>query len=136
MPIKTVLMVDDNPTDVLLLRHAIHAAGTGAEFRSVSSGTQAIDYLQTHPTPDLIVLDFVLPGESGLDLLERMLKGTTSRASAVLLSGLLPAQAEADGNCNGVSCFEKPASLDRWLDLGRHLVSLPSQGNRLVALPN
>ena len=65
-----VLYVEDEDSDVLLLRLACAQAGVNFDLRSVSDGEQAIDYLAgrgsftdraQHPLPDLVLLDLNLP---------------------------------------------------------------------------
>jgi two-component system response regulator MprA len=63
-----ILVVDDDTAITNVLRR-----GLGYEGFSVAiahSGTEAVEYLKQHQ-PDLIVLDIMLPGLNGLEVLER-----------------------------------------------------------------
>ncbi len=75
----TVLYVEDEDSDVLLLRLAFEIADLDALLISASDGQEAISYLAgegrfadrvCHPLPSLILLDLNLPRESGFDVLE------------------------------------------------------------------
>ncbi|GAB4220465.1 MAG: response regulator transcription factor [Acidobacteriota bacterium] len=65
----TVMVVDDDPDILDLVSFNLSRAGFGCV--SAADGIQAWDTLQRR-TPDLVVLDLMLPGVSGLDLLRRL----------------------------------------------------------------
>lgn len=78
---RCILQVEDEETDVLLLRHAFQRAGVLQPVQVVTSGKEALDYLsgegrfadrQAHPLPDLVLLDLKLPDKHGLEVLEWM----------------------------------------------------------------
>jgi DNA-binding NarL/FixJ family response regulator len=58
-----VLVVDDTPTNLSLLLDSLSEAGH--EILVAESGHSALELLQ-HTTPDLILLDFVMPGMDGV----------------------------------------------------------------------
>ena len=61
-----ILIIDDCPDNAKALAQL--ARLTGLEACAVPSGELALQYLQSH-RPDLIVLDLMMPGMSGLELL-------------------------------------------------------------------
>src|SRR2546422_1379981 len=74
-----ILLVDDNPDDVLLIQRAFHKAGVRDALKVVRDGDQAIQYLsgsgpyadrQSFPLPFLVLLDLKMPGTDGFDVLE------------------------------------------------------------------
>lgn len=76
-----ILYVEDEDSDVLLLRLALEIAGVSSLVTSVSDGEQAISYLSgegefddrsRHPLPQLLLLDLNLPRASGFDVLKWM----------------------------------------------------------------
>ena len=68
--VKTVLLVEDNPDDVFLMRRAFKTAQMSAQLLVVTDGNQAVSYLEgagkysdrrLYPLPDLVFLDLKLP---------------------------------------------------------------------------
>lgn len=66
-----ILVVDDESSIRLLYSHEL--ADEGYEVVTAASATEAVDALQNHEF-DLILLDIKLKNESGLDLLQRIVK--------------------------------------------------------------
>jgi CheY-like chemotaxis protein len=76
--VSPVLLVDDNPDDVLLMRRAFRATSITAPLVVVNGGEAAITYLSgaepysdrtAHPLPLLMLLDLKMPRVSGFDVL-------------------------------------------------------------------
>ena len=69
-----ILLVEDNPGDVLLIEEALNASGTDHRLRVAGNGTAALENLRreasAHDLPDLVILDLNLPGMSGHEILE------------------------------------------------------------------
>jgi CheY-like chemotaxis protein len=68
----TILLVEDDSNDVLLVRRAFRRAGLSARIEVASDGEAAVAYLAAMPTdsaPGLVLLDLKLPRQPGLDVL-------------------------------------------------------------------
>jgi CheY-like chemotaxis protein len=74
----SILLAEDNPDDVLLIRRAFKRAGFGNAIQVVSDGEKAIRYLKGEepygdrsrfPIPHLLLLDLKMPGLNGFDVL-------------------------------------------------------------------
>ena len=74
-----ILLVEDEPNDVVLLQLAFERAGIDTSLQIVSNGRQAVDYLSgkghfsnrdKFPVPRLVLLDLNLPVMSGLEVLK------------------------------------------------------------------
>ncbi|HEY0792872.1 MAG TPA: response regulator [Chthoniobacterales bacterium] len=104
-----VLMVEDDPTDLMITREALAHAKVLNNLYVVEDGVEAMEFLRCEgehanaPRPDIILLDLNLPRKSGQEVLAEVkadehLKDipvvilTTSKAEAVLLDayGLHP----------------------------------------------
>lgn len=68
-----LLVVEDNPGDVLLLKTALKRAGVQAELTIAINGDDALASLRTQPRlPHLILLDLNLPDRDGREILEEI----------------------------------------------------------------
>jgi DNA-binding response OmpR family regulator len=67
--VTRVLVVEDSATILLLLRTRLEMAGY--EVVTASSGAGALDALRDEQ-PDLVVMDVMLPGKSGMEVLAEM----------------------------------------------------------------
>ena len=77
-----ILVVDDEPDIVALV--AYHLARAGYRVSTASSGTEALT-LARSDCPTLIVLDLMLPGISGYEVLERLRADERTKHIAVLM---------------------------------------------------
>ncbi len=75
----SILLVEDNPTDVLLVQRAFAKANIANPLQIARDGDAAVDYLSgagaygernRHPLPALVLLDLKLPRRSGSEVLE------------------------------------------------------------------
>jgi CheY-like chemotaxis protein len=72
-PITRILIIEDNPMDVRLLRRALRSVQDWAiETAVATDGEQAINYLldPENPKPDFVILDLTLPKHDGLEVLQ------------------------------------------------------------------
>ena len=80
---KTILIVDDEPAARYGLRRALEAKYRVAEAESAEAAREAL----TTEHPDLVLLDVVLPGQSGLDFL-RWMREQGSETPVLMVSAL------------------------------------------------
>ena len=66
-----ILIIEDNPGDVLLFQVALNDAGVDCELSEISDGRAALDFVRKGPPalPDLVILDLNLPKASGKEVL-------------------------------------------------------------------
>jgi len=73
-----ILLVEDNPNDVELTRIAFEQHKLFNKLNVVSNGEDAMDYLlkkgrfNNARRPDIVILDLLLPGKHGLEVLKEI----------------------------------------------------------------
>lgn len=92
------ILVADDEADILALV-AYHLAKSGYRVSTAASGPEALAAAR-HERPALVVLDLMLPGLSGYDVLEQLRRDETTRAIAVLM---LTARREEQDRIRGLS---------------------------------
>lgn len=142
--VKKVLLVEDDPLDVTLIRRALSRTNFEFELRVLDDGEQAINFAKQHIagswTPDLILLDLNLPRRLGGEVLEVLKAHSKLRLVPVVV--LTSSDANSDvlnAYSSGASSYvRKPFSIDSIDDLVRtlqhywfELVILPSRAERL-----
>jgi len=86
-----VLVVEDNPNDVTIIKRAMRKSDVKCELYFASDGAEALDALhQTGefadtPRPDLILLDLRLPKVGGLEVLAKIKKDDRLRRIPVIV---------------------------------------------------
>lgn len=109
---QTLLLVEDNADDEVLSLRAISNCGVPCEVSVIRHGGDAVSILlaQDGPIPDLIVLDFHLPGFNGLEILREIRSHNRTRhIPVVMLSALESSQEISDCLEQGAnSCVRKP----------------------------
>jgi len=92
---RSVLVVDDEPTITEVVARYLERAGYSA--RTAADGLQAVRIADDH-RPDLVVLDVMLPGLDGLQVLRRLRDGEGRRTPVILLT----AKGEQDDKLAGL----------------------------------
>lgn len=83
---KRVLVVDDDPTIRNLVQAMLEAEGFTVVV--AEDGQQGLEVLEKEPTPvgfNLIILDVVMPGMNGLDVLTRLKLAPRTQGIPVLM---------------------------------------------------
>ena len=123
----TLLVIEDARDHAILVRVAARRALPGLDVRVAGDGREGIAYLaatppfqdrRSHPLPDLIILDLIMPEVDGFDVLEwiRDQPGPRHVPLVVLTSSADP-EAEGRSLSLGADAFyRKPTDLD---ELGR-----------------
>lgn len=72
---RDILLVEDNPGDVRLMKEALKEGKTTVNLHHVGDGVEALSYLKQKgsyaraPRPDLVLLDLNLPKKDGREVL-------------------------------------------------------------------
>jgi CheY-like chemotaxis protein len=114
-----VLIAEDDPNDVLLLKRAFAKACIPALLFFVSDGQEAISYLRgeppfsnraAHPFPNVLLLDLNMPLVGGLEVLEWLASwpDRTNLRVVVFSSCVAPADSRQASSLGAHSCITKP----------------------------
>jgi len=83
--IKRILLVEDDPEDVILLKQGLEKGGARFSIAHVSRLAEAVDQI-SYETFDLIILDLSLPDSQGLDTLMALRSAAKATPVVVLTS--------------------------------------------------
>jgi DNA-binding response OmpR family regulator len=132
-----ILLVDDNPADVLLVREALKWHEVNSEVIVARDGDDAIhliDEIDTSrmPCPSLVILDLNLPRKTGFEVLERV------RASAgcaeipvVVLSSSDAISDRQKAKLLGASQYiQKPSNLQEFMSIGARLKDILASAHK------
>ena len=127
IPVKpiSILLVDDDPGDVVLVREAFEHNKVRNELRVSSDGVYALGVLrdQSIPLPDLILLDLNLTRMDGRELLTEI--RADPRLTRIPVVVLTTSDAEADivrsYELHANAYVTKPVDLQRFLEVVREI---------------
>lgn len=124
----TVLLAEDNPGDVFLVRRALEKHGlTDVELVVVEDGQAALRYIErvdgddTSVSPDLALLDLNLPRATGSRILLRIRQSRRCGGIPIIIvtSSDSPLDRDAASELGATAYFQKPGDLAGFMQLGR-----------------
>jgi CheY-like chemotaxis protein len=129
---QVILVVEDDPNDVLLIQRAFGKARILNPVRTVSNGDEAVAYLsgegpfadrEAYPFPVLVLLDLKLPRRSGLEVLGwiRSQPGLKRLPIVVLTSSKESIDINRAYDLGANSYLVKPVGFDSLLELVKSL---------------
>ena len=127
-----IVVVEDSPADVHLLRHALSQHREAFELEVLRDGAEALAFVAAQREfsqelkPCVIVLDLHLPKHDGLVVLEAVRRAPALQHIRVIaLSSFASPRAEAEIQSLGVRLYrEKPSELDGWITLARDILKI------------
>jgi CheY-like chemotaxis protein len=124
----TILLGEDNPADVYLIRQALQENGVEYHLEVASHGGEMIAAL-TKPReqpPDLIILDLNLPRYDGLEVLKTVRDNSALEGiPVVILTSSDSPKDRVAASAFGADCYiRKPSKLDEFMAIGKTLHSL------------
>jgi len=124
-----VLLVEDDPGDVLMTREAFEQHKIRNQLHVVNDGEQAMQFLHrtgdyaSAPRPGLILLDLNLPRRDGLEVLAELKEDPLLRVIPVVI--LTTSQAEEDilrsYALHANAYISKPVDFERFMDVIRQI---------------
>jgi chemotaxis family two-component system response regulator Rcp1 len=122
-----LLVVEDNPGDIALLRLALEDAQLDCELTLIDDGSDALAFIERRgkyadlPAPDLAILDLNVPKCDGLEILEAMRanRAFADVPVAVLSSSSSPRDRAQMEVFRIGRYITKPPDLDEYLKIGQ-----------------
>jgi len=141
---NTVLMVDDDPEDFFLARHAFERSGWQKDFQMIADGEELMDYLYRRgrftgldntSLPCLILLDLNMPRKNGQEVLREMKEDPDLRRIPIVVFTTSGEESDI------ASCYElgansyitKPAGFDSLVEV---MTRLGEYWLKVVQLPD
>ena len=125
----SVLLVEDDPGDVVIAREALAAGRLSTDLHVVHDGVEAMSYLRRAngyadaTRPDLILLDLNLPRKSGHEVLAEVKQDPELRRIPVVV--LTTSQAQEDVSrsyeLHASVHVSKPADFDQFTEVVRRI---------------
>jgi len=129
LTVVDVLLVEDDPGDVLLIREAFEYNKVHNTLHVASDGVEALDFLyrrdghEDAPRPDLVLLDLNLPRKDGREVLEEVKADEDLRTIPIVV--LTTSEAEEDilrsYHLHANAYVTKPVDFDRFIEVVRQI---------------
>ena len=110
---KHILVLEDEPSTLLLLKEIL--SGAGYRVTGVDNGTRALKEVRSDP-PDLIVSDLNVPGLDGYTFTSMVTRGSDSGIPIIVLTGRMGDDDERHALEAGAKVYlNKPVERDKLL---------------------
>lgn len=115
--VADILIVEDNPADVRLLREALSHCNAPYRLRVAEDGAGAVELLQrctSRDCPDLVILDLSLPRIGGYEVLAAIRSNETTATVPVIVLSASQDRAEVERAYDAyANCFiAKPSEVE------------------------
>jgi chemotaxis family two-component system response regulator Rcp1 len=126
-----ILLAEDNPADVFLVRQALEGKPIDFELQVVEDGEKAMQLIETADAnggefcPEVLLLDLNLPRRGGSEVLQWLNENQRRPgAKVVILSSSDSPTDRAEAARLGARYFRKPSSLEEFLKIGDVVMEL------------
>ena len=141
----SILLIEDDPNDVVLVRRAFQRTRSGIPLLVVPNGLEALKYLsgeppyddrQTYPVPDFVLLDLGMPKMSGLEVLVWIrAQPNLKRLPVIILTTSAHEEDAKKAYEAGANSFVvKPSSFDELVEAIRSLTDFWFDGSKLPTI--
>ena len=124
---KDILLVDDDRDIVTAIKAALE--DFGSEIRTTGNGNTAVEMIQ-EKSPDLLILDQMLPGRSGFLVLEKIssIRKETGKPPVIMITANPGARHKVYAETLGVDVYiNKPFRMEKLVTAARKLLSEEAQ---------
>ena len=128
-----ILLAEDNPADIYLIRQALRDHDVPCNIHIVEDGLSALQFIGRMEAdtpqagqPDLILLDLNLPQHDGIEIL-KMIRSSPRLAHvpvAILTSSDSPRDRHAVDELGVTRYIRKPSELEAFMDIGKVIKEL------------
>jgi CheY-like chemotaxis protein len=123
---RYILLAEDNPADVLLVREALEDRALNCELQVITDGQRVVQFIEqidsdhALPCPQLVLLDLHLPKRNGEEILKSLRASERCGQTPVVI---LTASESPDDEANAtrhaaLHYFRKTTSLEEFMKLG------------------
>ncbi|MEL6589149.1 MAG: response regulator [Bacteroidota bacterium] len=135
-----ILLVEDNPGDILLAREALKETGiSDYSLHVVTDGEEAIQFLfrkeehQEAVRPDLVLLDLNIPKINGRKVLKRVKENASLRTIPVIVFSTSEAQHDINSSYElHANCYvTKPVDYDEFVRVIKSIVQFWTHASRV-----
>lgn len=121
----TILIIDDNPDDIIITRRAISKVRTDCTVIEASDEEQALECLNSQLLPSLILLDLKMPGSDGIDILKYIRSGEYTRyiPVVILTSSIMEKDLRISYDAGANSFLHKTHDLDEFTETLRTAIN-------------
>lgn len=131
VPGAQILLVEDNPGDVLLVREALETSGLQTTLHVCRDGVEAVEFLREcagengSRRPDLVLLDLNMPRMSGHEVLAEVKADAGLRGIPVVVLSTSTARSDIRKTyLLHANCYvTKPLDLEHFMTVVRDVVS-------------
>lgn len=125
---RHLVIVDDEAT---LLRGYRRLLADRFEVKVFTSGSEALEYLRSSPTPDAILCDLQMPGISGIEVFQTLKKESSPCAEVLIFmtGGVFTEDIKVFLETNAHRLLQKPFGLEEVCQLIEEVKSTPSSSN-------
>ena len=120
---KDVLLVDDDEDILVAIKAALD--DLGVSIRTTGNGNTAVDMVK-EKTPDLLILDQMLPGRSGFLVLEKIrnIRKETGKPPVIMITANPGARHKVYAETLGVDVYiNKPFRMEKLVNATKDLLS-------------
>lgn len=116
-----ILLVEDNPSDVLLIKEVFKELSIAYHLNIVSDGVEAMCFLnkegnfKNSPEPSIVLLDLNLPKKTGSEVLKEMRNNEQLKHIPVIILTTSGNEAMALYNIGANSYLQKPLDFDKFV---------------------
>ncbi|MCU1339184.1 MAG: response regulator receiver protein [Bryobacterales bacterium] len=122
----SLLVVEDSPADVFLVKEAMKEEGLGCYVEVADDGETAIQILDrvddgSKNAPNLLLLDVNVPRQNGTEVLERIRRSPRCGTTPVVMMSTSdePSERKRAFELGATEYFRKPSTLAEFMQLGK-----------------